>query len=65
MSDLEEVARVLEDAARGIRVCRDILEKVLGYSPDEVRESLAAMEGLSPQDIREACIRFKKIRGLG
>ena len=58
--DLEEVARVLEDAARGIRVCREVLERVLGCSSDEVRETLVALEGLSPADIREACLRYKK-----
>jgi len=63
--DLEDVARVLEDAARGIRVCRGVLERVLGSSTYEVRETLAAMEGLCPADIREACLRYREARGGG
>ncbi|MHA1839276.1 MAG: hypothetical protein ACTSYO_04870 [Candidatus Ranarchaeia archaeon] len=43
----------------------EAVARVLGSSSDEVRETLAAIEGLGPADIREACLRYRKACGGG
>ena len=57
--DLEVTADTLEKAAAGLRKYRLLVEKILGSSPEEVRNTLRAMEGLTPAQIREACDVYK------
>ena len=52
--DAESIASVLERAAKGLRKCLRIIENILGDSPEEVRETLDALRGLTPAEIREA-----------
>lgn len=53
-TQIELIADTLEKAAEGLRRFRGLVEKILGNSPEDVRETLRAMEGLSPAQIRDA-----------
>lgn len=62
--DIELTAETLEKAARGLRRYRRLVEKILGNSPEEVKETLQAIEGLTPAQIRFALRAYKSMSSL-
>jgi len=60
--DVESIADTLEKAAEGLRRFRSLVEKILGNSPEEVRETMRAMEGLAPAQIRDALQAYRETR---
>ena len=58
---LELTAEVLERAANGLRRYRALVERVLGSTPEEVRETLGLMEGLTPDRIRAALKVYREM----
>ena len=63
--ELEFTAETLERAARELRKYRDLVNRILGTSPEEVRETLQAMAGLTPAQIRDALWSYKAQRHSG
>lgn len=61
-TQIELIADTLEKAAEGIRGFRGLIEKILGNSPEGVRETLQAMEGLTPAQIRDALRAYREPR---
>jgi len=61
-ASLDATAEALERSRDALRRCRVIVEKLLGGSPGEVRETLRAVEGLTPAQIREALMIFRGLR---
>jgi len=59
-TQLELIADTLEKAAEGLRRFRGLVEKILGNSPEDVRETLRAMEGLTPAQIRDALGAYRE-----
>ena len=57
--ELEFTAATLERAAQGLRKYRDLVERILGNSPEEVKDTLQAMKGLTPAQIRDALDIYK------
>jgi len=62
--DLELTAEALERAAEGLRRYRAIIARYFGDTPEEVRETIEAVEGLHPAQIREACRLFRRVTGV-
>ena len=63
--EVESIADTLEKAIEGLRKCRGIVERILGNSPEEVKETLRAMEGMTPSQIRDALETNKGLRHKG
>lgn len=59
--EMELTAEALERSAQGLRKYRSLINRILGSTPEEIRETLMAMEGLTPAQIRVACDIYKKI----
>lgn len=57
--DIERIADSMGRAVEGLRSYRALVRKILGNSPEEVRETLKAMEGLTPAQIRDALEAYK------
>ena len=53
-TQIELIADSLGKAAEGLRKYRALVRKILGNSSEEVRETLRAMEGMTPAQIRDA-----------
>ena len=61
-ADLDLIADCLEKSRRALMRYRGLIQKILGSSPEEVKETLSLMHDLTPSQIREAC-RLYKNRG--
>jgi len=57
--NLELMADTLEMAVKGLRTYRSLIRKILGNSPDEVKDMLQVMEGLTLAQIRDALEIYK------
>ena len=60
--DIELTADTLKRAAEGLRHYRSLVMRILGETPEEVKETLKAMEGLTPREIREALLDYRRRR---
>ncbi len=60
--DVELTADTLKRAAEGLRQYRSLVMRILGETPEEVRKRLKAMEGLTPREIREALLDYRRRR---
>ena len=62
--DLELLENTLKRAADGLRQYRSLVRRILGDTPEEVKETLKAMENLTPREIREALREYRRRRGI-
>jgi hypothetical protein len=58
--DVELTAETLRRAAEGLRQYRSLVMRILGETPEEVKLTLKAMEGLSPEEIRRALELYRR-----
>jgi Mn-dependent DtxR family transcriptional regulator len=56
----ESINNVLETAVDIIRKYRTLFNKILGLTPEEVKETHEALEGFTPAEIREALKLYRE-----
>ena len=61
-AELEDksISNILEMSTDLIKEYRLQIEKILGSTPEEIKETQDALEGFTPADIREAVNLYKK-----
>lgn len=58
----EPINKIVETAADIIRRYRTLFQKILGSTPEEVKETHKALEGFTPKEIREALKLYREKR---
>ena len=61
-TDLDLLADCLEKARNALARYLSLIQRILGSTPEEVRMTLSAMDGLTPEEIRDCCLAYKTVK---